>query len=154
MREATNLKISVWAEHDGDARLMMTTSGAVDKEPTVKALPRRGSGLHREVYSWQTNEDVLGGVKDMALREKLRIALFTALHPDKAPGERGIDVLASFVALARETIADGGTEWSESASSFDEDEARRINPLLALVTHLEWIASVHKDQPGISVTAR
>lgn len=154
MSETNKLRISVWAAHDGDVPLMLAPLACGDGEPTVKMLPRLASGLHREVYSWQTNEDVLGGIVDTERRKALSEALFTALRPDKAPSERGVNILARFVALARETLADGGTEWSASASSSDDDGARRLNPLLALVTHLEWLTSVHEGQPGISVTAR
>ena len=149
----TGLRISVWAAHDSDASLMMATVGA-GGEPAIKELPRLASGLHREVYSWQINEDVLGGVVDIDRRHVLNEALFIALRPDKPPRERGIEVLARFVALARATIAEGGTEWSASASSSDDDGGRRLNPLLAVTAHLEWLSYVHEGQPGISVTAR
>ncbi len=152
MSETNKLRISVWLAYDGDAPLMMVTKS--NEDSIVKELPSAGSGLHREIYSWQTNEDVLGGVADPKCREALNEALFNALRPDNAPNERGIDALARFVALARETLADGVTEWSASSSSSDDDGARRLNPLLALITHLEWLASVYDGQPGISVTAR
>lgn len=154
MNETNKLKISVWAAYDGDARFIMATPGGEGADPIVRELPRFASGLHREVYSWQTTEDVLGGVVDQEHREALRKALFGALHPAKAPSERGLDVLVEFVARARTALADGRTEWTASHSSSDDEGVRRLNPLLALVTHLEWLVAVHEGQPNISITAR
>jgi hypothetical protein len=154
MHETNKLRISIWAAYDGDAPLMMVSNGGEAHEASAKELPRFVSGLHREVYSWQTTEDVLGGVVDASRRQALSEALFTAMKPDKPPSERGIEVLARFVTLAVETLANGGTEWSASASSADDDGPRRLNSLLALTSHLQWLAAVHDGQPGISVTAR
>jgi len=154
INETSRLKISVWTAYEGDAPLIMATPGAEGAEPTVKELPRFASGLHREVYSWQTTEDVLGGVVDPTVREALSEALFGALHPAKPPSERGVVVLAKFVARARAALAEGRTEWSTSDSSSDDEGVRRVNPLLALVIHLEWLLAVHDGQPGISITAR
>lgn len=153
MTDTNKLRISVWAVHVTDARLLM----AATDDPagtTVRQLPPAESGLHREVYAWQTDEDVLGGVADVTHREALSEALFSALRPDRQPQERGIEVLAIFVRLAREVLAAGATEWSSSTSTLDDDGVRRLNPLLALTSHLEWLVSVHEGQPGISVTAR
>ena len=154
MNETNKLKISVWAAYDGDAPFIMAAPGGEGADPIVRELPRFASGLHREVYSWQTTEDVLGGVVDPEHREALSEALFIALHPVKAPSERGVDVLAEFVARARAALAEDRTEWSASDSSSDDDGVRRLNPLLALVTHLEWLVAVHDGQPNISITAR
>lgn len=154
MGEANKLRISVWLKYDGDAPLLMVSSDDGSGEQTVKQLARRASGLHREVYSWETNEDVLGGVPDESQRDALNAALFGALRPDLPPEKRGIDILAAFVALARQTLAAGQTEWSSSASAADDEGRRRINPLLAVANHLDWLCAVHSGQPGISVTAR
>jgi hypothetical protein len=154
MGEANKLRISVWLKYDGDAPLLMVSSDEGSGEQTVKQLARRASGLHREVYSWGTNEDVLGGVPDEAQREALNAALFDALRPDLPPENRGIEVLSSFVGLARRSLEAGHTEWSSSASAADDEGRRRINPLLAVVNHLDWLCAVHAGQPGISVTAR
>lgn len=56
--------------------------------------------------------------------------------------------------LARQSLDAGQTEWSSSASAADDDGRRRINPLLAVANHLDWLCAVHAGQPGISVTAR
>ena len=117
MGEANKLRISVWLKYDGDAPLLMVSSDEGSGEQTVKQLARRASGLHREVYSWETNEDVLGGVPDETQRDALNAALFGALRPDLPPGDRGIEVLSSFVALARQSLEAGQTEWSFSASA-------------------------------------
>ena len=154
MAETNKLRISVWAAYDGDVPLMMATQGSEDAPATVTELPRFASGLQREVYSWSTTEDVLGGIVETERREALSTALFAALRPDKAPAERGIDVLRRFTSLARATLSDGGTEWSASIGSPDDEGPRRLNPLLALAVHLEWLVAVHEGQPGISVTAR
>ena len=154
MSEANKLRISVWLKYDGDAPLLMVSSDEGSGEQRVKQLARRASGLHREVYSWGTNEDVLGGVPDEAQRDALNAALFGALRPDLPPEKRGIEVLFSFVALARQSLDAGQTEWSSSASAADDEGRRRINPLLAVTNHLDWLCAVHAGQPGISVTAR
>lgn len=154
MAEANKLRISVWLEYDGDAPLLMVSSDDGSGEQTVKHLARRSSGLHREVYSWETNEDVLGGVPNEAERDALNAALFGALRPDLPPERRRIGVLAEFVTLARNTLEAGRTEWSLSASAPDDDGRRRVNPLLAVTNHLDWLCAVHAGQPGISVTAR
>ena len=154
MSETNKLRISVWAAHEHDAPLMMATLTSETGKPIIKELPRVASGLHREVYSWQTDEDVLGGVADLTRRAALREALFDTLRPDKAPNERGVNALKRFIRLARQTLAEGGAEWNVSVNSSDDDGERRLNSLLALTVHLEWLAAVHDGQPGISVTAR
>ena len=154
MGEANKLRVSVCLKYDGDAPLLMVSSDGGSGEQTVKQLARRATGLHREVYSWGTNEDVLGGVPDEAQRDALNAALFGALRPDLPPESRGIEVLASFVALARRSLDARETEWSLSASAADDDGRRRINPLLAVANHLDWLCAVHVGRPGISVTAR
>ena len=154
MSEVKRLRISIWAAYDGDGPLMLATPGSEDAPTTMTELPRVASGLQREVYSWSTTEDVFGGVVNAERRIALSEALFVALQPDKAPLERGIDVLRRFTALARVTLTDGGTEWSASTGSLDDEGPRRLNTLLALAAHLDWLASVHDGQPGISVTAR
>ena len=154
MSEANKLRISVWLEYDSDARLLMVSSDDDSGEQTVRQLARHASGLHREVYSWETNEDLLGGIPDEAQRDGLNAALFGALRPDLPPESRGIEVLSTFVALARRTLEAGQTEWSSSVSAADDDGRRRINPLLAVTNHLDWLCAVHAGQPGLSVTAR
>lgn len=154
MSETNKLRISVWAAHDHDAPLMIEGPCGENGKPMMKELPRVASGLHCEVYSWQTDEDVFGGVVDLTRRAALREALFDTLRPEKAPNERGVDALKRFIELARQTLAEGGVEWNVSVNSSDDDGERRLNSLLALTVHLEWLAAVHDGQPGISVTAR
>jgi hypothetical protein len=74
------------------------------------------------------------------------------------PGLKSWDhyTLTEFLDEAQRVINVGQAEWtvSQDAPFDDEDVPYRLNPLLALKLHLEWLASIFRDQPGVSVSVR
>ena len=88
----------------------------------------------------------------MRLRELL-IDKFEASQP---PSMRRIEALTGFLDEAQRVIEVGQAEWtvSQDAPFDDEDVPYRLNPLLAIKLHLEWLLSIFKGQPGVSVSIR
>lgn len=120
----------------------------------IRELRSLGHGLHQEVFSWRMMEDAFGGITVDEDRLRLSSLLLDGLSVSKDPNSRGIIKLREFLADAQAVVADGKVEWSGSQSSINDDEERRLNPLLALINHLDWLANVFDEHPGISVTVR
>ena len=93
---------------------------------------------------------------DEDARTRLRELLVDRLEASQPPSKRRIEALNEFLNEAQRVIDAGQAEWtvSQSAPVDDEDAPYRLNPLLALKLHLEWLASTFKGQPGITVSVR
>ena len=85
--------------------------------------------------------------------EELLSERFDASRP---PNERRFEALRDFLDEAAKIVDGGGAEWtgSQDAPVEDEDVPYRLNPLLALRLHLEWLYAVFAGQPGVSVSIR
>ena len=101
-------------------------------------------------------EDPFGGVLDENVRARLRELLVDRFEASQAPSKRRIEALHEFLAEAQEAIDAEQVEWtvSQDAPEDDEDDPYRINSLLALKLHLDWLAGAFGNQPGISVSVR
>lgn len=154
MAEAAKLKVAIWKSFVPETALILASSASEsDIGPSVRELSSDSAGLHREVYAWRMSEDPLGGVVEADDRDELTSLLRDALGMQVQPNERSISNLRAFLARAGKVL-DGGVEWSGSQSAASEDEEHRLNALLALSNHLEWLAAVFDEQPSISVTVR
>ncbi len=149
--EALKLRLFVWREFVPNRTLTFRRSGEADQQ-----LLAAESGLQQEVYTWQTREDPFSGVSDEGIRLRLRELLVDRFEASRPPSERRISALAEFLSAVRTAIDGGQTEWtiSEDPPVEDEDIPYRLNPLLALQTHLEWLVESFHGQPGISVSIR
>jgi hypothetical protein len=114
------------------------------------------SDLQQEIYTWQTKEDPFAGISDEGARGKLRSLLFDRFEASQPPANRAITSLKDFIDAADAIIERKEAEWMVSldAPFEDEDTPYRINPLLALNQHLDWLVSTFSGQPGISVSIR
>jgi hypothetical protein len=75
--------------------------------------------------------------------------------PFKAPNERDISKLGTYVEELHRYIRAGVAAWSISGQGFEgEQQVASINLLLALHKQLNWIFRVFKGLPNISVSVR
>jgi hypothetical protein len=144
------LKISVWRDFVPNRALSLRG----EDEEGHRVLNAE-SELQQEVYSWQMNEDPFGGVEDQSVRSKLRELLFDRFEASQSPSKRRVEALSTFVEEAQRVIDAGHAEWTMSQDAPDDEEVPyRLNPLLALKLHLEWLANSFSGQPGVSVSIR
>jgi hypothetical protein len=131
--------------------MVFRSSGGQDHQ-----LSGGDSELQQEVFSWHIREDHLAGISDEATRLRLQNLLIERFEASRPPAERRFAMLQAFLDEAGQIIDAGSAEWigSQDAPAEDEDVPYRLNPLLALRTHLEWLHSVFANQPGISVSVR
>lgn len=133
---------------------------ATDSEAST--VGERGAGpedapdLLKEVFSWRMLEDAFGGIIDPAERARLTTLLSDTMAPARRPGDRSVESLRAFVDAATEVLGRSGVDWSASQNhlSEEDEEALRLNALLALVNHLSWLIAVFEDQPNVSVSIR
>lgn len=155
---SAKFKLSLWRPFEpGTALIVAASDTATEEAPsTFRELSPEIAGIQREVFGWRMLEDAFGGVVDEAERNKLKAALFDALDMGVDPKKRSISALRSFVEEATRVLGAGTVEWtgSQSAVPDEEEEERRLNPLLALVNYLTWLIDVFDEQPNISVTIR
>ena len=157
MGDSSKLKVSVWSAFVPDRTLAMfvTDKGRrQDARTGMRDVHYEASGLHKEVYAWRLIEDPFGGVVDAGRREALRSRLQDAFDMGVPREGRSIASLLAFVNEARIMLDAGDAEWSGSESAGQDDEERRLNPLLAFANHLSWLAAVFDEQPNVSVTVR
>lgn len=145
------LRVSVWRDFVPSRAMLLRVAGQQDHR-----LLSGDSDLQQEVFSWQMREDHLAGITDEASRLKLRDLLVERFDPTRPPNERRFEALREFLDEASTVVEAGGTEWtgSQDAPVDDEDAPYRLNPLLALCAHLEWLYAVFAGQPGVSVSIR
>jgi hypothetical protein len=145
------LKVSVWRDFVPSRSIIFRAVGEQDSH-----FLGGDSELQQEVFSWQVREDFLAGISDEAARLSLRERLVERFDASRPPSDRRFDALRDFLDEAEKLIAAGASEWtgSQDAPVEDEDTPYRLNPLLALKLHLEWLYCVFSEQPGISVSVR
>ncbi len=152
MSESSSFKISVWSAFAPQTDLAVDTGS---DDPAVRMVAKQSSGLHKEVFGWRMPEDLFAGIADESDRDKLNAALFDKMAIEIDPNERSIDSLKSFIDVANEILDANRVEWIGSQIRFgDDDEERRLNPLLALVNHLQWLIGMFKDMPNTSISVR
>lgn len=145
------LRLSIWRDFVPDKALILRQGP--EREHRVLAA---GSELQEEVYSWQMREDPFSGVSDSDVRERLHKLLVERFEESQPPSKRRVEALSEFVANAQQVISADQAEWTVSQDAPEEDEEvpYRLNPLLALKLHLEWLLTTFAGQPGISVSVR
>lgn len=148
---SVKLKFSVWRDFAPDKTLLVRFGPTRDQQ-----IVSSDGDLLQEIYSWHMLEDPFGGVSGEGDRTHLRELLFDRFDAARPPAERRFSALQDFFVEADRIIAAGSAEWTISQQTLcDDDEApHRLNPLLALKLHLEWLRSSFADQPGISVLVR
>ena len=152
MSESSIFKISVWSTFAPETDLAMDTGS---DEPAVHMVTKQSSGLHKEVFGWRMPEDLFAGITDENDRDKLKAALFDKMAIEIDPNERSIESLKSFINVANKILDANGVEWIGSRNTFgDDEEERRLNPLLALVNHLSWLIGMFEDMPNTSISVR
>jgi len=150
--EATaKLRISLWRDYI-PRRSLVFRQGADAQHQVLES----DSDLQQEVYSWQLREDPFSGVTDEALRAMLRSKLVETFEPARPPSERRCSALKDFLDEAMGAIREGRAEWtgSQDGPLEDEDIPYKLNPLLALTLHLNWLSDVFSEQPGVSISIR
>lgn len=154
--ESSKFKVSIWREFAPQTAILL--QGADNADGTLASPMEyigKGSGLQSEVYTWRMFEDAFGGIVDPAERDNLEGLLLGALKIDAPPTQRDIRALWAFIEKAAAVISAGKTEWTDSESAADDaGESFRLNPLIALVSHLRWLANIFDEQPNVSVTVR
>jgi hypothetical protein len=142
----------VWRAHDPTTAFAIIGNG-----DATQYIQRGGANLQQEVYSWQTKEDYFGGVSDENVRAELQDGLMSKFDASISPVDRNCAELKKFLDLATNHIASGQSEWIASADApgdDDDDLPYLLDPLQALVNHLQWIHDVYAHQPGVSVLVR
>lgn len=148
---SVKLKVSVWCDFVPSRLMLLRAAGVQDHR-----LVSGETDIQQEVFSWQMREDHLAGITGESLRLRLRDLLVERFDPSRPPSERRFGELREFLDEAAAVLEAGATEWtgSQDAPVDDEDAPYRLNPLLALRAHLEWLYAVFADQPGVSVSIR
>ncbi len=148
---SVKLKVSVWRDFVPSRAMLLRVAGEQDHR-----LLSGDAELQQEIFSWQMREDHLAGITDEGSRLKLRDLLMDRFDPSRPPSERRFEALREFLDEAATVVEGGGTEWtgSQDAPFDDEDSPYRLNPLLALRGHLDWLYAVFAGQPGVSVSIR
>lgn len=147
----TKLRISVWRDFTPPKALTLR-----GRTGDGHYLLTNDAELQQEVFTWQMREDPFGGISDELKRKKLREFLvdrFQASHP---PARRRVEALRDFLKEVDLVMDSGEVEWmvSQDAPAEDEEDPYKVNPLLALKLHLEWILESFAGQPGVSVSIR
>jgi len=146
----TKIKLSVWRDFVPSKALIFRQDGNGGQH-----FLGGESDLQQEVYTWHMREDPFDGVSDENARIRLRELLLERLEPSRPPFKRRIEALDEFLHEAQRVIEAGQAEWMVSQDAPDDDEdVPRLNPLLALKLHIEWLASIFRGQPGVSVSIR
>ena len=145
------LKLSIWRDYTPSATLVLHRGPDAPRH-----LPSADSELQQEIYCWHTKEDPFAGVSDEEIRARLRLLLVDAFDPSLPPSQRRFGALHSFLEEASRAVLDNKSEWaiSQDPPADDEECPYRVNPLLALKLHLDWLSGCFSDQPGISVSVR
>ena len=149
-QESALLRISIWRDFTPKRMLI-----AQDLQNNGRQV-MDSDNLQEEVYSWQASESPFDCIADESIRRQLHDNLSVWLNASLPPSERGIGVLDKFIAEAERAIASGQTEWMASQSRVDTDDndADKINSLLAFTLHLKWLSGCFANRPGISVSVR
>jgi len=147
----SKLKLSVWRDYVPDKSLILRRGTENDQ-----ALIGVDSDLQQEVYCWQMREDPFAGVSEEALRTRLQELLINSFDASRAPPERRFTLLRAFLDEVTAAIEANSSEWtvSQDPPTDDEEAPYRLNPLLALKLHLEWLSESFAGQPGVSVSIR
>jgi hypothetical protein len=147
----TKIRLSVWRDFVVSKALILRQPG-VERHQVLASQ----SDLQQEVYSWHTREDPFGGVSDETARMRLRELLMDRFEASQPPSRRRVEALAGFLTEAKQIIESGQAEWTISQDPpVDDDEVPyRLNPLLALKLHLEWLMKTFGGQPGVSISIR
>ena len=147
----TKFKLSVWRDFVPSKALILRQDGGKGRQVLANE-----SELQQEVYSWHTREDPFGGVSDEDARIRLRELLVDRFEASQPPANRRVEMLIEFLNEAQRVIDAGHAEWtvSQDAPVDDEEAPYRLNPLLALSLHIEWLMSSFSGQPGVSVSVR
>ena len=142
-------KLSVWRNVDPGRRLVLRGDDNTGSQPVDT------DDLQEEVYAWSLHEDPFAGIENDSVREDLK-QLFARLNASHPPSERGFDVLDEFVEKALEIVESGNAvSFQVQDPHADPDGAPgRMNVLLALASHLDWLSRCFSDRPGISVSIR
>jgi len=145
------LRLSVWRDFVPNKALILRRGGEVDQR-----VLSADSDLQQEVYAWQMKEDPFDGISDESTRLNLKKLLVDKFNSSLPPADRRFATIKEFLVEAKRVIDSNEAEWtiSQDAPVDDEESPYRLNPLLALVLHLEWLASSFSEQPGVSVSIR
>lgn len=145
---ATGLEIIVWRPFEPPHQILFAAS----PEATLQYV---SEGAHRDIFRWQTREDVWGGIKDPDLRQRLREKLVNGFDPFAPSVDRSISKLGEFLGELKAAISAGSTTWSVSTQIHGEDEeAAVVNSVMGLYRQLCWIYRVFQDVPGAFLAVR
>jgi hypothetical protein len=145
------LKLSIWRNFVPNSSLVFRAAAGQQGHVMVG-----DTHLQEEIYTWHLKEDAFGGVTDEGIRAELQQLLVDTFSASHAPEQRRFAVLDEFLQKADAAIEAKHAEWTvcQDAPVDDEDIPYRINSLLALKLHLQWLANCFAGQPGISVSIR
>jgi hypothetical protein len=148
------LKLSVWRDFvPSKALVLRHSAGGAERDHHVLSAD---SNLQQEVYSWQMREDPFSGISDVGTRLRLRELLLERFDAARPPRDRRITAMREFLEEAAKVLDSNEAEWtiSQDPPMEDEESPYRLNPLLALTLHLEWLLNAFAEQPGVSVSIR
>lgn len=155
MNAPAAFRVSIWGPFTTNASVLFVQEDSqTGSGPTVKEITEGSGRLHTELFGWPMLEDAFAGVTDSEARAKLQRSLNESLAVQLTPRERSLDALRAIVDEAEALLETGYVEWSASQAGPTDEEERRLNPLLALTTHLKWLIAVFEGTPGISVSIR
>lgn len=146
---SAEFRLSVWRTVHPDRRLVLR------RDEDASSRPVNPDNLQEEVYAWSLHEDPFAGIADDHIRENLNrlLARLEASHP---PSDRGFAVIDEFVEKALKAVESGDAVSSEVQDPRADRDGTpdKMNALLALALHLDWLSRCFADRPGISVSIR
>ena len=142
-------RLSVWRNVHPGRRLALRGDGDADSRSVDT------DNLQEEVYAWSMHEDPFAGITDDRIRKDLKL-LFARLGASHPPSDRSFAVIDEFVEKALEAVESGTAVASEVQDPrADRDgTSDKMNALLALTLHLDWLSRCFTDRPGVSVSIR
>ena len=150
----TLFRLEVWRPASFDRQL------AYQKDhdgitPSVNELHR--DRIHEQAYSWKIKGDIWTAFTNDDDAQKIREVFTREFISDLSPDERSFDKLKTILEKLLNYLNDeNNRRWQTWGQTIDEEEDNtyRIQPLMSLYYHLNWLYEVFHDVPGASVTIR
>ncbi len=147
-------RLEVWrpASYDRQLAYQKDSDGMT---PDVNELhPDR---IHEQAYSWKIKGDIWTALTIEDDAKYLKEAFTRGFISDLSPDKRSFDKLKTILEKLSDYLDDENNRlWQiwEQPIDEDEDNTYRIQPLMSLYYHLNWLYEVFHDVPGASVTIR
>ena len=162
----TRLRFSLWRPARLDGTYLHVTGG--HESGSERSALLDGSTVLEQIYAWDSGPYDLALCSDPAAAQRITDRLLRPFGAQRPPSERQVQCFleadnrpARSLNLVTELIDDpevqSGAYWSdceETVLAGDKELNQRVNAVLGVLRHLQWIARVYADVPSASVLIR